>query len=102
MSRFFDALKEASRSRSKPNESDGGENWEALVPDASDLLDARELLKEAIASAAVTAPVLAPEPERSEPPAVLHEELADLGAQPQHRPLAPKIQISFDPKARLI
>ena len=79
MSRFFDALKEASRSRSKPNESDGGGNWEALVPDATQLLDANELLKEAMASAAAPAPALAPEPEREEPPAALPEELVGPG-----------------------
>jgi protein-tyrosine kinase len=104
MSRFFDALKEASRSRSKPNESEGGENWEALVPGGS------ELLNEAIASAATAAaPALAPEPERSAPPAIPQEALFDLlgaqpqyGAQPENRPLAPKVQITLDPKARLI
>src|SRR6476620_6648732 len=98
MSRFFDALKEASLSRSKPNGSEGGENWEALVPDG------RELLHEAIASAATAAaPAVAPEPERSASPAAPQEALVDLlGAPPQNRPIAPKVQIAFDPKARLI
>ena len=49
MSRFFDALKEASRSRSTAErERRSARNWEALVPDGN------ELLNEAIASAAAT------------------------------------------------
>src|SRR5580765_7128085 len=99
MSRFFDALKEASRSRSKPNESEAEGNWEAVIPNGS------ELLMEAIASATAAAPVMAPEPEPNQSPAPLHEEhevLVDLSAQAQNRLLAPKIQITFDPKARLI
>jgi capsular exopolysaccharide synthesis family protein len=102
MSRFFDALKEASRSRSKPNDIDDVGNWETLVPDAPQLLDANELLKEAMASAAAPAPAFAPAPEREEPPAALPEELLGPVARPAARPVAPKVQISFDPKARLI
>ena len=96
MSRFFDALKEASRSRQKPNESEAEGNWEAVLPDGS------ELLMESIASATAAAPVMAPEPELRQSPAVLQEELADLIAPPEKRPPAPKVQITFDPKARLI
>ena len=94
MSRFFDALKEASRSRSNANPI-GGE-WGTLTSNGN------ELLNEAIASAAVTLPISTAEPERTETPALPHEELADLATEPQIGPLTPKIRIALDPKARLI
>ena len=100
MSRFFDALKEASRSRPKPNESEAEGNWEAVLPNGSELL--MESIASATAAAPVMAPERAPEPEHRQSPAVLQEELAELVAPPKIRPPAPKVQITFDPKARLI
>ena len=102
MSRFFDALKEASRSRPKPKEGEAEGNWEAVLPNGS------ELLMESIASATAAAPVMAPErkreaePEPRQSPAALREEPAELVAPAESRPPAPKVQITFDPKARLI
>ena len=95
MSRFYDALKEASRSQSNANGNPLGGGG-ALVSDVS------EPLHEAIASAPVTPPVLTPEPVLTETPALPHDELVDLATQPRNGSFPPKIRIVFDPKARLM
>lgn len=97
MSRFYDALKEASRSPSKAN----GNPVEGAGGVVS---DGNELLNRAITSAPVTPPALTPEsePERSETPALPHDELVELAARPETGSVAPKIRIVFDPRARLI
>ena len=95
MSRFYDALKEAGRSRSKVS-------GDAVAGDGAFVSDVNELLYEAVSRAAVTPPVSTPEPELTETPVFPHEESVDLATQPQNGSIAPKIQIVFDPKARLI
>lgn len=96
MSRFFDALKEASRSRPNADGNPAGGEWETLASNGN------ELLSEAIASAAVAHPVLTPEPKLTEMPALPPRDLPDLAAPPPDNSPAPKIQIALDPAARLI
>ncbi|MCX6628938.1 MAG: CpsD/CapB family tyrosine-protein kinase [Candidatus Solibacter sp.] len=102
MSRFFDALKEASRSQLPANgRPAGGEG--ALVSNGNELLEGM------IASAPVAPPVLTPEPELTPetelpgtPALSLDDEPAELSTEPQHGSFVPKIRIVFDPRARLI
>lgn len=107
MSRFFDALKEASRARSTPNGNPVREDWDAVASHGN------ELLNEMMASAAAASPALAPEPEQTPVPELLRpeltetlplpqSELADLAAQPQNGSVPYDSRIVFDPKARLI
>jgi len=93
MSRFYDALKEASRSLSK---ADGNPVGGTLASDGN------ELLNEAIARAAVTPPVLTPDPGPAEMAAMLDDELVDRGTQPQNSSFATKVHVAFDLKARLV
>jgi capsular exopolysaccharide synthesis family protein len=93
MSRFYDALKEASRSLSKANGNPVGGTLAS---------DGNELLNEAIARAAVTPPVLTPDPGPAEMAAMLDDELVDRGAQPQNSSFATKVHVAFDLKARLV
>src|ERR1035438_5897976 len=88
MSRFYDALKEASRSQSNANGNPLGGGG-ALVSDVN------EPLHETIASAPVTPPVLTPEPVLTETPALPHDELVDLATQPRTGSFPPKIPIVF-------
>src|SRR5260370_20850382 len=96
MSRFFDALKEASRSRSNANGNPVGGEWETLASNGN------ELLNEAIATAAVAHPVLTPQPKLTATPALPHKDLPDLATRPQDNSLAPTIHIALDPAAPLI
>jgi protein-tyrosine kinase len=92
MSRFYDALKEASRSLPKANGDTVGGTLES---------DGNELWNAAIASAAATPPVLTPDPEPTERAEMPDHEL-DLGTQPQNGSFASKVHTAFDPKARLV
>ena len=96
MSRFFDALKEASRSRPNVNENPAGGEWETLATNGN------ELLNEAIASAAVTHTVSTPEPKLTATPALLPKDVPDLAARPEDKSFGSKIQIALDTGARLI
>jgi hypothetical protein len=96
MSRYYDALKEADRLRSKAAENHVERESRPLGPEASELLD------EAIASARIAPPVLTPEPEPKGTPAFLEQDLLDLDTRRPSGSIAPKIPIVFDQKARLI
>jgi capsular exopolysaccharide synthesis family protein len=98
MSRFFDALKEASRSRPNANGNAARDEWQAVETDA------HELLNEAISSAAVTPSVLRPEPKRTETPvpALPHGGPVETATQQQNGAFSPTTRIALDPKARLI
>jgi capsular exopolysaccharide synthesis family protein len=93
MSRFYDALKEASRSLSKANGNPVGGTLAS---------DGNELLNEAIARAAVTPPVLTPDPGPAEMAAMLDDEFVDRGTRPQNSSFATKVHVAFDLKARLV
>jgi capsular exopolysaccharide synthesis family protein len=98
MSRFFEALKEADRLRSKAPVSHGGLEPRPLNAQATNLLD------EALAGTRMAPPVLTPEPEpeRKAPSAFPEQDLADLDTLRLSDSTAPRIPIAFDPTARLI
>ena len=94
MSRFYHALKEASRSKLNGNPV-GSEEALASAVD--------ELLNEPTTSRPVRPHASEPDPQRIETPALPHDELTDLAPQPQDALRASEIpKIAFDPKARLI
>src|ERR1035438_5292830 len=95
MSRYYDALKEADRLRSKAIGNHDGR--EAPLE-----AEATELLNEAIAGARIAPPVLTPATEWKGRPAFPQQDLVDFDTQPPSDSIAPKISIAFDPKARLI
>src|ERR1017187_4977778 len=95
MSRYYDALKEADRLRSKAIGNHDGEESRTLQPEAA------ALLTEVLAGARIAPPVLTPELEREAPPAFPHD-LAGMDTQRPGDSIAPKIPIALDPKARLI
>ena len=107
MSRFFDALKEASRSRPTTNESPVQQDWDALASDGNDLLT------EALASVAAPRTHLAEEREQAVTAELPHPDLTEILSppvngmahhppEPQTAPTASDTRIVFDPKARLI
>jgi capsular exopolysaccharide synthesis family protein len=96
MSRYYEALKEADRLRSKATGNHDGGKSRPLEPQAT------ELLNEAITGARIAPPLLTPEPERQGLPAFPEQDLVDFDTQPPSDSIAPKISIAFDPKARLI
>jgi capsular exopolysaccharide synthesis family protein len=93
MSRFYDALREASRSLPKSN---GNTVGGTLAPDGNELRD------EAIACAAAIPTVLAPDPESTEMAEASVDELVELGTPPNNGLFASKVHTAFDPKARLV
>src|ERR1035441_9010317 len=93
MSRFYDALREASRSLPKSN---GNTVGGTLAPDGT------ELRNEAIACAAAIPTVLAPDPESTEMAEASVDEFVELGTPPKNGPFASKVHTAFDPKARLV
>ena len=93
MSRFYDALREASRSLPKSN---GNTVGGTLAPDGNELRD------EAIACAAAIPTVLAPDPESTEMAEASVDEFVELGTPPKNGPFASKVHTAFDPKARLV
>src|SRR5260370_33895786 len=86
MSRFFDALKEASRSRSNAYGNPVGGGWETLASNGN------ELLNEAIATAAAAQPVWTPEPKLTATPAFPPKALQELAADAMVNSFTPRMQ----------
>jgi capsular exopolysaccharide synthesis family protein len=94
MSRFFNALKEASRSQSN-GMSPVREEWEALAAGTN------ELLNEAITTAAAVPPIPVEEPEITEK-VLPRVDLTESSGHQQYGPVADDTRIVIDPTARLI
>ncbi len=118
MSRFFDALKEASRSRPTTNGSPVREDWEALASNGNELLTndlssrrsddrgAGECRGSAHGSGArnrtEASTAELPRPELTELLSLPEDGPTDVPPQPQTHPPVSDTRIVFDPKARLI